>query len=406
MMGKRTRPLAGALVGVGLALFGASAGAQVSGDKVVIGVLNDQSGLYADFGGRTSIDAARMAVEEFGGTVLGKPIEVIAADHENSKDKATALATDWFDKQGVDVVTDLTNSGVALAIQELARTKNRVALFSGPATGDLTGKACSPVGIHWTFDTYSQAVGAARALVKEGGDSWFVMAVDYAFGLAMEEVIVKTVQQSGGKITGKVRHPLNAEDFSKFLMDAQSSRAKVVALASAGTDTVNAIKQASILGLTDGGQTLAALVMVISDIHSIGLDDTKGLTFVSGFYWDRDDASRAFAKKFNERNRRMPGMVQAGVYSSVLHYLKAVQAAGTDEAKAVVAKMKELPVNDAFAQNGRIRADGRMVHDMYLVRVKTPQESKAPWDYYKVIRTIPADEAFRPLAEGGCPLVK
>lgn len=380
--------------------------AQVSDDVIRIGILNDQSGPYADFGGLGSVEAAKMAAEELGGSILGKKIEIVAADHRNSKEQGAAIAKEWFESGKVDAVADLTNSGVALAVQELARQNRKVALFSGPATADLTGKACSPTGIHWAFDTYSQAVGAGRALVKESKDTWYIITADYAFGHAMEAAITKVVTESGGKVIGTQRHPLNAEDFSKLLMDAQASPAKVVALASAGNDTVNAIKQAALLGIGEGTQSLVGLVLVLSDIHNIGLDDARGLTFITGFYWDRDPDSRAFAKAYEQRMRRMPGMIQASVYSSVRHYLKAVEAAGTDEAMAVVAKMKAMPVNDAFAKNGVIRDDGRMVHDMYLVKVKAPRDSKGPWDYYTIIRTVPGNEAFRPLAESECPLAK
>lgn len=393
-----------------LALLGgllpAIAQAQISGDVVKVGVLNDQSGPYADFGGPSSVEAARMAVEDFGGTVAGKKIEVVFADHQNKADIGSAVARQWFETDGVDVAVDLTNSAVALAVQQLAKEKNRVALFSGPATARLSGDSCSPTGIHWTFDTYSQAVGAARAVVRQGGDSWFVLTVDYAFGHSMEADILREVGRSGGKIVGSVRHPLNNADFSSFILQAQASKAKVVALASAGADTTNAIKQAAEFGLTQGGQSLVGLVMVLSDIHALGLKTAQGLMFTTAFYWDRDDETRAWSKRFFERTKRMPGMVQAGVYSSVLHYLKAVQAAGTDEAKAVVAKMREIPVNDVFAKGGKVREDGRMVHDMYLVRVKKPEESKGPWDYYQILQTIKGEDAFRPLAESDCPLSK
>lgn len=381
-------------------------GAARAEDKFRIGVLNDQFGTYADFSGLSTVEAAKMAAEDFGGKVLGKPIEILAGDHENKKDKGAAIVTEWFEKQGVSAVADMTNSGVALAVQDIAKARNKVALFSGPASTALTGKACSPTGLHWTFDAYSQAVGTARALVKEGKDSWFIMAVDDAFGQAQDAEITKAVEGAGGKVVGRVRHPLNGADFSEQLIKAQSSGAKVIALANAGNDTVNAIKQASLVGIAGSSQTLAGMVVVISDIHNIGLDDAKGLSYLEAFYWDRDDDSRAFAKRFMARTKRMPGMVQAGVYSAVLHYLKAVQAAGTDDGAAVAAKMKETPVNDAFAKNGKIRDDGRMVHDMYLVKVKAPADSKAPWDYLSVLRTVPGDQAFRPLADSECPLVK
>lgn len=393
-------------VGAGLLLSVSGAGAQVSDGVVRIGVLNDQSGPYAEFGGLGSVVAARMAVGETGGAILGFPVDVIAADHGNSRDKAVAIASHWFDSLGVDVVVDLTNSGVALGVQEVARVRGRIALFSGAATADLTGKACSPTGAHWAFDTYSQAVGVVRALMKEGKDSWFILAADYAFGHAMEAEIRRVVEANGGKVVGAVRHPLNAQDFSQELVAAQASGAKVVALASAGADTVNAIKQGSMLGITDGGQALVGLVLVLSDIHNIGLADAKGLSFLTAFYWDRDPLSRAFARAFEEHSGRKPGMVQASVYSSTLHYLKAVAATGTDDSSRVMAQMKAMPVNDAFTTNGILREDGRMVHDMYLAKVKAPRDSKGPWDYYTIVRTVAGVEAFRPLSETACPLLK
>ena len=388
-----------------LAATAVPASAQLSGDLVKIGVLNDQSGPYADFGGTTSVVAARMAIEDFGGKVLGKPIELVDADHQNKADIAAATARRWFDVEGVDVVTDLTNSAVALAVQGLAREKDRIALFSGPATTRLTGDACSPNGVHWVFDTYSQAVGTARAVLREGKDTWFLLVADYAFGHQMESDLRNVVEANGGKVLGSVRHPLNTADFSSFLLQAQGSGAKVIALANAGTDTVTAVKQANEFGIVDAGQDLVGLVVVISDVHALGLNAAKGLILTTAFYWDRTDATREWSRRFQERTGRMPGMVQAGVYSSVLHYLKAVQAAGTDKAEAVMAKMRELPVQDIFAENGRVREDGLMLHDMYLVQVKAPQDSKGAWDYFRILRTIPADEAFAPLSESKCPLV-
>lgn len=401
----RGAPLAAALLAV--ALGGAVDGAAAAADGPIrIGVLNDHHGTYADFSGLSSVDAARMAVEDFGGQVLGKPIEVLAGDHENKKDKGVAIVTDWFDNQGVSAVADMTNSGIALAVQDLAKARGKVALYSGPASTALTGKACSPTGFHWTFDAYSQAVGTARGLVKEGKDTWFILAVDDAFGTAQNAETTKAVEGAGGKVLGRERHALNAADFSDILIKAQASGAKVVALANAGNDTVNAIKQASLVGIDGTSQTVAGMVVVISDIHNIGLDDAKGLSYLEAFYWDRNDESRAWSQRFMARNKRMPGMIQAGVYSSVLHYLKAVQAAGTEDGAAVAQKMRATPVNDVFAKNGTIREDGRMVHDMYLVKVKAPAESKGPWDYLTVVRTVPGDQAVRPLAESECPLVK
>jgi branched-chain amino acid transport system substrate-binding protein len=378
---------------------------EISGDVVKIGVLNDQSGTYADFGGPTSVIAAEMAVEDFGGEVLGRPIEVLGADHQNKADVGSTLARAWFDVEGVDMVTDLTNSAVALAVQELARDKNRIAIFSGPATTTLTGEACSPTGVHWTFDTYSQAVATARAVVEEGGERWFVITADYAFGHQMQEDITRVVEEIGGEIVGAVRHPLATTDFASFLLTAQGSGAGIIGLANAGGDTINAIKQAGEFGLTEAGQKLVGLVVVISDIHALGLEQAQGLRFTTAFYWDANEEARAWSRRFEERTGRMPGMVQAGVYSAVLHYLKAIEAAGTDAADAVMAKMRELPIDDVFADGGHIREDGRMVHDMYLVEVKSPDESKGPWDYLEILRTIPGEQAFQPLSQSRCPLV-
>ncbi len=389
---------------LGLALMPAAAGAQEG--PVKIGILNDQSGPYADFGGVTSVDAARMAIEDFGGSVLGQPIELIAADHQNKPDIAAATVNRWIDLEGVDMIGDLTNSAVALAAQKIAQDKNRITIANGAATARLTGDACSPTGIHWAYDTYSQAVGAGRAMLAEGVKNWFIITVDYAFGHALEGDMMRVIKEGGGTVAGTVRHPLNSADFSSFLLQAQSSGAQGVALANAGADTINSIKQAAEFGIVKGGQQLMGLLLVISDVHSLGLDTAQGLTFAEAWYWDQDEVSRAWAKRFFERNRRMPGMIQAGVYSSTLHYLKAVQAAGTKEAKAVMAKMRELPVNDFLAKNGKVREDGRMVHDMLLVEVKKPEESKGEWDLHRVLRTIPAEQAFRPLSESDCPLVK
>lgn len=387
-------------------LCAGTASAQISGDVVKIGVLNDQSGLYADFGGSGSVLAARMAVEDFGGKVLGKPIEVLSADHQNKVDIASNIARQWMDVEGVDAFADLTNSAVALAVQNLTKERGKIALHSGPATTRLTNEDCSPTGFHWTFDTYSQAIGSARAILQEGGKEWFLLVADYAFGHQMAADLTKEVTAGGGKVLGEVRHPTGSSDFSSFLLQAQSSGAQIVGLANAGTDTVNAVKQAAEFGLADGGQKIVGLVLVISDVHAMGLAGAKGLVATTAYYWDRDDASRQFAKRYEEKTGRKPGMVQAGVYSSVLHYLKAVQAAGTDDGKAVAAKMREMPVDDFFAKGAKIREDGRLIHDMYLVEVKRPEESKGPWDYYKIVRTIPGDQAAQPLSESKCPLVK
>jgi branched-chain amino acid transport system substrate-binding protein len=389
---------------VGLFLNGV-ADAQTPAGVIRIGILNDQSGPYADFGGKTSADAARMAVDDVGGKALGKSIEIIIGDHQNKPDVGSAIARRWFDVDGVSAVAELTNSAVALAVQLIAKEKGRITLFTGPATTRLTNEDCSPTGFHWAFDTYSQAVGTARAVVAEGGKSWFLLVADYAFGHQMASDLTKVVKASGGTLVGEVRHPLNTSDFSSFLLRAQSSKAQIIGLASAGADTINSVKQAAEYRIAAGGQKLAGLVVVISDIDALGLATANGLIFTTAFYWDRDDASRVWSKRFFERTGRMPGMVQAGTYSAVLHYLKAMQAAGTTDGKAVADKIRELPVDDFFAK-GRVREDGRMMHDMYLVEVKPPSESKAKWDYYKVLRSIPAEEAAQPLSESKCSLVK
>jgi branched-chain amino acid transport system substrate-binding protein len=375
-------------------------------EAITVGVINDLSGVYADLGGQGSVVAAQIAVDEFGPKVLGKPIKILSGDHQNKPDIGSQLARRWFDVDNVDMVIDFPNSGVALAVQEVAREKKKIAIFSTAGSTDLTGRACSPTGFQWTYDNYSNSAGLAQAMVKQGFDTWYFLTVDYAFGISLESEASKALTAAGGKMLGSVRHPLNTADFSSFLLTAQASKAKVVALASAGGDVINAVKQAGEFGIGQGGQTLVAPVTFITDIHALGLPVAQGLTFVTGYYWDLNDNTRAFAKKFYERRKAMPTMAQAGVYSGVLHYLKAIAAAGTDNADAVAAKMRELPVRDAFTQTGTVRADGRMVHDMYLVQVKKPSESKEPWDYYKVLATVPADVAFRSLAESTCPQVK
>jgi branched-chain amino acid transport system substrate-binding protein len=389
---------------VGL-FFNGIANAQSPGGSVRIGILNDQSGPYADFGGRTSIVAARMAVEDVGGMVLGKPIEIIIGDHQNKPDVASGTARRWFDIDGVSAIAELTNSAVALTVQQIAKEQGRITLSTGPATTRLTNEDCSPTGFHWAFDTYSQAVGTARSVVAEGGKSWFLLVADYAFGHQMANDLNKVVKTSGGTVLGEVRHPLNTSDFSSFLLQAQSSKAQIIGLANAGADTINSVKQAAEYRIAARGQKLAGLVVVISDIHALGLATANGLVFTTAFYWDLNEATRAWSKRFFERTGRMPGMVQAGTYSAVFHYLKAMAEAGAADGKTVAAKMRELPVDDFFAK-GHIREDGRMMHDMYLVEVKTPGESKAIWDYYKVLRRIPAEDAAQPLSESKCFLVK
>lgn len=376
-----------------------------SAEVLRIGVLNDQSGLYSDFGGPTSVTAVQMAVEDFGGEVLGRKIEVVSADHRNRVDVATATARQWFDLENVEAIADLTNSGVALAVQGLAKEKGKVTLATGPFTAQLTAEACSPTGFHWVFDTYAASVGTARGVIQDGGKSWYILAADYAFGKQMAADLTSTINANGGKVLGEARHPVENMDFASFLLQAQASGSQVVALANGGSDTTNSIKQAAEFGLTQAGQRLVALAMVISDVHALGLKQAQGLVATTAYYWDRDDASRDFAKRFEERTNRKPGMVQAGTYSAVMHYLKAIKEAGTVEAAVVADKMREMPVNDFFAQNGVVRADGRMEHDMYLVQVKTPEESKGPWDYYKVLNTLPAETVTFPLSQSKCGLV-
>jgi branched-chain amino acid transport system substrate-binding protein len=388
-----------------IALLGGAAQAQISGDVVKIGVLNDQSGLYADLAGQGSVEAARMAVEDFGGSVSGVPIEVLSADHQNKPDIGSNIAREWIDVDDVDVIVDVPTSSVALAVTEVVKEKDKVFLVSGAATTELTGEACSPNTIHWTYDTYALAVGTGRAMVQEGGDSWYFITADYAFGHQLEEDTSTVVQEEGGEVLGSVRHPLSSSDFSSYLLQAQGSGAKVIGLANAGTDTTNSIKQANEFGITQAGQQLAALLLFLSDVNALGLDVAQDLVLTTGFYWDMNDETRAWSERFNERAGQMPTMVQAGVYSAVTHYLNAIEEAGSDDAKTVVEQMKATPVNDFFAKNGTIRDDGRMVHDMYLARVKSPDESTGEWDYYEILRTIPADQAFLPLEESTCSLV-
>src|SRR5216683_3268747 len=384
-----------------------AAQAQVSDGIVKIGVLTDMSSLYADLSGQGSVIAARMAVEDFGAAKKGMKVEIISADHQNKADVGSGIARQWLDSDKVDVIVDTPNSAVALAVNQIVREKGKAFLVSGAASSDLTGKACSPNTIHWTYDTWALANGTGSAIVKTGGDSWFFLTADYAFGHALERDTEAVVLKNGGKVLGKVRHPLNTADFSSFLLQAQSSKAKIVGLANAGGDTTNAIKQAAEFGIVKGGQNLAGLLVFLSDIHGLGLDKAQGLIFTETFYWDLNDQTRAFAKRFAAANSgKYPTMVQAGVYSAIMHYLKAVQAGKTDDGTKVIAKMKELPTDDPLFGKGTVRADGRKLHPAYLVEVKKPSESKGPYDYYKIRATIPADQAFRPLNEGGCSLVK
>jgi len=390
-----------ALCAAGAALFAAPASAQ----GVKIGILNDQSGVYADYGGKYSIEAAKMAVEDFGGEVLGQKIELVTADHQNKPDLATAIARRWYDTEGVDMITELTTSSVALAVQELSKEKKKIDIVVGAATSRLTGDACTPYSFHWAYDTHALAVGTGGALVEAGGDTWFFLTADYAFGYALEKDTTDIVTAKGGKVLGSVRIPLNSSDFSSFLLQAQSSKAKIVGLANAGLDTTNSIKQAAEFGIVKGGQKLAGLLMTLSEVHGLGLEAAQGLILTEGFYWDHDDRSRAFAERFIKRTGRMPSMIHAGTYSATLSYLKAVKAAGSKDSEAVVKKLKELPVDDAFAQ-GKVQDNGRMVHDLYLFEVKKPQESKKPWDYYKQLAVVPGDKAFLSAKDSGCPLTK
>ncbi|ABR61694.1 ABC transporter substrate-binding protein [Sinorhizobium medicae] len=380
--------------------------ADASDGKVKIGILNDQSGVYADFGGKSSYEAALMAVEDFGGKVLGVPVEVVTADHQNKPDIASNIARQWYDTEQVDSIMELTTSSVALAVQAISKEKKKIDIVTGAATTELTGKQCSPYGFHWAYDTHSLAVGTGGALVKQGGDSWFFLTADYAFGYSLEENTGNYVKENGGTVVGAVRHPLASTDFSSFLLQAQSSGAKVIGLANAGLDTSNAIKQAAEFGIVQGGQRLAALLFTLAEVHGLGLEAAQGLTLTEGFYWNRDEESAKFGKRFMERTGKMPNMVHAGTYSAVLQYLKAIEKAGTDETEAVAKELHALPVDDVFAKNGTVAPNGRMVHDMYLLEVKKPDESKEPWDYFKVLATIPGKEAFMDPAQSGCELVK
>ena len=392
--------------GLALAASGTAANAQISDDVVKIGVLTDMSSLYADATGKGSLAAVEMAVADYGAKVKGKPVEVISADHQNKPDVGVAIARNWYDNEKVDAIFDVPTSSVALPISALTREKNKIHINSGGGSSDITGPACSPNTVHWTYDTYALSNVAGKAMVKRGEDTWFFVTADYAFGMALERDAANVVKEAGGKVLGDVRHPLNSSDFSSCLLQAQASKAKVVALANAGGDTTNALKQAAEFGITQGGQKMIALLQEITDTHALGLKETQGLIVTDAFYWDMNDETRAFSNRFNAKVGHMPTMIQAGLYSATMHYLKAIEAIGTDEAPKVMAQMRATPINDFFAKNGHIRIDGRMVHDMYLFEAKKPEESKGEWDLYKLIATVPGDEAFRPLDKGGCPLVK
>ncbi len=395
------------LAGVaGMLLAAGAANAQISDNVIRIGVMNDQSGLYADITGQGSVVAARLAAEDAGGRILDKPIEIVFADHQNKPDVGSTIVRQWIDTDRVDAIADVPTSSVALAVQQITKEKKRLFLMSGPATSDLTGKACSPYGFAFTYDTYMLANGTGKALAKAGGDSWFFLTADYAFGHALERDTGEAVKAADGKVLGAVRHPLNTPDFSSFLLQAQTSKAKVIGLANAGGDTINSIKQAAEFGIVAGGQRLAGLLVFVNDVHALGLQTAQGLVVTESFYWDLNDETRAFSKRFFEKHGKQPSMVQAGVYSAVSHYLKAVKSAGTDDPDKVAEEMRKTPVNDFMTKNGTIRPDGRIMRDAYLFQVKAPNESKGPWDYYKLLATIPAEEAFRPLKDGGCDLVK
>jgi branched-chain amino acid transport system substrate-binding protein len=402
---KLKRTLIAAAVAATLGMAG-TASAQISDGVIKIGVMNDMSGLYADLTGQGSVVAARMAVEDFGAAKKGMKVEIVFADHQNKPDVGSNVVNQWYDVDKVDVVLDVPTSSVALAVNEITRKKGKAFLVSGAATSDLTGKACSPNTIHWTYDTWMLANGTGSAIVKTGGDSWFFLTADYAFGHALERDTEAVVLKNGGKVLGKVRHPFPGQDFSSFLLQAQASKAKIIGLANAGGDTINSIKQAAEFGIVKGGQNLAGLLVFLTDVKALGLQTAQGLIFTETFYWDQNDATRAFTKRFSAQAPRnnYPTMIHAGVYSAVLHYLKAIEAIKTDDGTKVIAQMKKMPTDDPLFGKGTIRADGRKLHPALLVEVKKPSESKGPWDLYKIRATIPADQAFRPEADGGCKM--
>ncbi|SEC34185.1 ABC transporter substrate-binding protein [Bradyrhizobium erythrophlei] len=401
------RSIAAALTAVLCLAAVGSVRAQVSGDVVRIGVINDMSGLYSDLGGEGSVEAARLAIEDFGPTVLGKKVELMSADHQNKPDIASGIVRRWIDENGVDLIADGGNSATALAIQAITREKKRIFVISGPGSSDLTGKQCSPYGFHFTYSTYAEASAVTKAMLKKGADTWFFLTADYAFGHALERDASSFVATAGSKVVGSVRHPLGASDLSSFLLQAQNSKAKVIALANAGGDTVNSLKQAAEFGIgKSADQNIVALLMLITDVHSLGLEAAQGIIYATSFSWTQNEVTRTFGHRFMARRHgQAPTMIQAGVYSGVMHYLKAVQAAGTDDPGAVAGAMRKLLVNDFMTQNAQIREDGQVMRSMYLVQAKSPSESREPWDYEKVIATISPDEAWRPLAEGGCPFV-
>jgi branched-chain amino acid transport system substrate-binding protein len=388
---------------VASALVGTSAVAHDA--PVKLGVLTDMSSLYADNGGQGSVVAAQMAVEDFGGKVLGRSIQIVASDHQNKADVGAAIARRWFDNEGVEVILDVPNSAVALAVQGIARDKKKLFLATGAATSRLTGDECSLTGIHWTYDTYALSQGTAKAISRLGAKSWFFLSADYSLGAQLEADSRRVIEATGGKVVGAVKHPVNTPDFSSFLLQAQSSKADVIALADAGGDFINAVKQAGEFGITRQ-QKLAGLIVFIADIHSLGLPSAKGLMLSSAFYWDLNNETREWSKRFVDKTQKVPTMIHAGTYGAVAHYLRAVEAAGTLDGPTVAARMREMPVNDFMTKNGRIRQDGRLIRDMYLFRVKSPEESKYRFDYYELLANIPGEEAFRPMEEGGCPLLR
>ena len=388
-----------------LALIGA-ASAQQSSAPLKIGVLSDFSSVYSDIGGMGNVEATKMAIDDFGGSMFGKPIELITADALNKADVAAALSRKWYENEGVDMIIDMPTSATALAGMEMSKQFEKIMIVTDAASSDITGKSCSPYTVHWTYDTYANAHTVGSAIVKNGGDSWFFITADYIFGHSIERDTGDVVRAAGGKVLGSARAPLNTADFSSFLLQAQSSKAKIIGLANGGADTINTIKQAAEFGIVAGGQNLAGIVMFISDSNSLGLNLAQGLIITEAYYWDLNDKTRAFGKRFFERMKRMPTMNQAATYSATMHYLNAVKAAGTKDTTPVLAKMRETPIHDAFTDNGVLREDGRMVHSMFLFQIKKPEESKEPWDYYKLLAEVPGDQAFRPMKDGGCPLVK
>lgn len=374
-----------------------------------IGVLNDQSGLLADLAGVGSVEAARMAVEERGGSVLGRKIEVLSADHQNKPDVGASIIRKWIDSDGVEAVFDLGNSAISLAAQEIGRERGKIIVHTTPASTELTGRACSPFGFHWVYDNYSNGAGLAKALTLGGQDTWFFITVDYAFGKSLESEARTAIEAAGGRVLDSIRHPPNTSDFSSYLLRAQASKAKVIMFANVGQDLTNSLKQAAEFGIGQGptsGQTLAAPVVLLTDVHAMGLKLAQGLKFITGFYWDLDESTRKWSNRFFEKRKAMPTMAQAGTYSAVLHYLKSVEAAQSIDGTAVANAMRAMPANDMFARNGILRPDGRMVHDMLLVEVKSPGESRYAWDYYKVLKVVPGSDAFRPLAQSSCPSIK